>query len=129
MKTKKPILLISIIVPIILIVIGINMTGFISDPEKLRDIKAPNAEALEKIQNRPERQKQYDDAQRAALENAVKIGTLGGGKGQLAVGGVPREPSILLPDSRSRVPEYDENITAGQWYDDDAYMKKELEDD
>ena len=122
---KAPFLILTIVIVLVVVAVGLNMTQFLRDPNRMQSVEAPNQKTLDKLR---ERQKQATSAEGASLADMKNAMNIGPGNIKAALGEVPEIPSILLPSVKSYVPTYEGgNQTSGQWYQGDSYQQTEAE--
>ena len=122
---KKPILLLSVVGTLGLVVLGLNMSQFLRNQDRYRDIKAPDTLTQEKFEERTNKSVGEGSALIAAMEDALQLDS---GPGANAIADVPERPSIILPSMRYYEEKYvDGNTTSAGWYSDNSYQQTEAE--
>jgi len=128
MKQKKaPVTLIAVVVVMLLVGGLVNATGFLQDPgrffrpaPKVEEAKPTELTAADKQRNR--------DMLKDAVRSTRKGGPEGeGGPEAELVNGVPKEPTIIIPEVSVVKPQINDSNISGQWYRDES-RQKELAD-
>lgn len=127
MKQKKaPVTLIAVVVVMLLLGGLVNATGFLQDPGRFFR-PAPKVEEATPTE--------LTDADKARnkemISQAVKPRRGGpegeGGPEEELVNGVPKEPTILIPEVTIVKPQINDSNISGQWYKEES-RQKELAD-
>ncbi len=122
MKQKKaPVTLIAVVVVMLLVGGLVNATGFLQDPGRFfrqapKQETAPPKELTEadKEKNK-EMLKQASKPRREGPE---------GGPEEEMVNGVPKEPTILIPEVSIVKPQVNDSNISGQWYKEESRQKQ-----
>jgi hypothetical protein len=124
---KKPILLISLAVTLVLIVLGMNLANILREPGGgIQTYEAPNKETIDKMRERQKQATSSVDRSADRLKEASKFSAIGAvAAGNPKVGEVPEIPSVLIPTQMMNDPAFDSSASASHWYEDDSYMKED----
>lgn len=122
-QRKKPLFLITIVVTLVVVVLGFNMSQFLRDPNRIKKVPAPNAEAVEKMRDRPVSSNVPDDVQVGSLISESSM-ELAGGESMTPKSSVPVNPSIALPRLQSSRSPYQQDVTSGQWWKENSKAQK-----
>jgi hypothetical protein len=117
-KKKSPILLGSLVGVVVVTLVTINMTQYLSNPGSIQEYEVPNKEALEKIKER--------NAAEVLPEGvmAVRMAEASFGESVATPAAAnPATPSIQIPNTRLQKTEFSPTTTAAQWWDDESYQK------
>lgn len=117
-KKKSPILLGSLVGVVVVTLVTINMTQYLSNPGGIQEYEVPNKEALEKIKER--------NAAEVLPEGvmAVRMAEASFGESVATPAAAnPATPSIQIPNTRLQKTEFNPTTTSAQWWDDESYQK------
>ncbi|MEX2242591.1 MAG: hypothetical protein WD716_01965 [Fimbriimonadaceae bacterium] len=124
---KKPILLISLAVTLVLVVFGVNLANILREPGGgLQTMEAPNQETIDKMRERQQQAVSSGDRSAARLKQASKFSISGAVTvANPKMGEVPDVPSVLIPTRMMFDPEFENDSTSSHWYKDDSYLKED----
>jgi len=121
-QKKKPFLLMTIVVTLVVVLLGVNMSQYLRDPGRIKDIKAPNAETMAKMKERKSEEPLPDNVEVGEMMLSSSIGTMGGGA--VPVGEVPPVSSIELPRLQKYQSVYSTDSTSGHWWSEQSKQKQ-----
>ena len=125
MKQKKtPTTLIAVVVVMLLLGGLVNATGFLQDPMRFfRSQEEPKEAAPTEL---TEDQKKQNKAMLQSAARSKKGGPEGrpGGPEAEMVNGVPKEPTILIPEIAIVKPQVNDSNVSAQWYREESRQKK-----
>lgn len=127
-QQKKPFLLVTIVVTLVVVLLGVNMSQYLRDPNRIKQQKAPNAETVAKMQARQAQVGVPEDVRIEDMIEASSMQTMGGRGSQVAVGEVPVQPSILLPRLQDSRTQYQVDSTSTLWWKEDSKQLKTAEE-
>lgn len=126
-QKKAPVTLLAAVVVMLLVGGIVNATGLLEDPGKFFR-KAPEAP-------KPVAPSELTDAQKEAnksrlQENARSRAGSGSPEegGMEMVNGVPKDPSIVIPDFTVTKPQVNDSNISAQWYREESRQKKMTEE-
>jgi hypothetical protein len=124
---KKPILLISLAVTLVLIVLGMNLANILREPGGgLQNLEAPNQETINKMRDRQKQvansgDRSADRLKQASIFSISGTVTVANPK----MGEVPDIASVLIPTRMMFDPEFENDSTSSHWYKEDSYLKED----
>mgnify|MGYP003382017894 CR=1 FL=1 len=124
MKQKKaPTTLIAAVVVMLLLGGLVNATGFLQDPMRFfRSQEQPKEAAPTEL---TEAQKKQNKEMLRGVARTKKEGPEGpGGPQEELVNGVPKEPTILIPEIAVVKPQINDSNVSAQWYREESRQKK-----
>lgn len=129
MKQKKaPTTLIAAVVVMLLLGGLVNATGFLQDPMRFfRSQEQPKETAPTTL---TEAQKQQNKDMLKSVARKRKGGAEGrpGAPEEEMVNGVPKEPTILIPEIAIVKPQINDSNVSAQWYREESRQKKLADD-
>ena len=125
-QNKKPFLLMTIVVTLVVVLLGVNMSQYLRDPGRIKDQKAPNEETMAKMKARQAEESVPDDVQVGDVMQMSNIGAMGGDTASL--GEVPSEPSIELPRLQEYKSAFTTDTTSAQWWKENSKQQQTSEE-
>lgn len=125
-QKKAPVTLLAAVVVMVLVGGIVNATGFLQDPGRFFR-KAP--EAPKEVAP-----KELTDAQKEQNKQSLQAAARSRGSGRPdedgmeMVNGVPKDPSILIPDLQVTKPQVNDSNISAQWYREESRQKKMTEE-
>ena len=121
-QKKKPFLLMTIVVTLVVVMLGVNMSQYLRDPGRIKDIKAPNAETIAKMKERQSEEPLPDGLEVGDMMLASSMGAMGGDA--VPVDEVPPVSSIKLPRLQKYQSIYSTDSTTGHWWTEQSKQKQ-----
>lgn len=125
-QKKAPVTLLAAVVVMVLVGGIVNATGFLQDPGRFFR-KAPEAPKEVAPQELTDAQKEQN---KQGLQAAAR--SKGSGRpdedGMEMVNGVPKDPSIVIPDITVTKPQINDSNISGQWYREESRQKKLIDE-
>ena len=124
---KKPILLISLVVTLVLVVLGMNLANILREPGGgIQSPEAPNQETIDKMRERQKQAANSGDRSADRLKQASKFSISGAVTvANPKMGEVPDVASVLIPTRMMFGPEFENDSTSSHWYEEDSYLKED----
>ena len=126
-QRKKPFLLMTIVVTLVVVLLGVNMSQYLRDPNRIQEREAPNAETVAKMRARQASAAVPDGVEIADMMDASSMQTAGAGS-MNPVGEVPTNPSIELPRLQKYKAPYQTDSTSALWYEEHSKQREMSEE-
>ena len=121
-KKKSPVLLVTVVAAVLLGMVVVNMTGLLNRPGGLREIEAPDKQAL--IDAREREQASTEDRILTMKEKSL-LATGANGPATSVETTIPPFPTIAMPKGAPPQAKFETDRTSSHWYDDQSKQSEE----
>lgn len=118
---KTPLLLVTIVATMVVVLVGVNMSQYLRDPNRIKEQPRPDPDTIVAVRPVPEDAKIEDIM---GAPNTRPYGT----DSLVAVGEVPVNPSIKLRRLQSRREQFRTELPSAHWWENKSNQHKTSED-
>ena len=120
-QQKKPLLLVTIVATMAVVLLGVNMSQYLRDPNRIEEQTRPDPDTIVAVRPVPE------DAKIEDIMDAPNIRPYGTDS-LVAVGEVPVNPSIKLQRPQGRKEQFRTELPSAHWWENKSNQHKTSED-